>query len=1630
MHGKTMSRVQGTIVNPEQQRRAGIRRRRAEIVAWLCLIVLVIAGAPTYIGVVHAERLGQLGPNALAAAPTLGYLVDLRVTTSDSPDPVQVGQDVQYDINVSNDGSSPATAVGVDVFYSSALTPVAQATPGWSCSVGGVVSCSLVATSLAGSGTAAPVLRLRFTAPATPQTVQISASASALETDLNPANNTAIVQSTQVVAGTANLTLGITPSSSGAVVGTPISFTANVANAGPGDAPSLQVNGTLGGAISFSSFSVSPAWNCTHSSGSIGCTYQGGIPGGTLASGVSAAPIVINGIAGPAAGSAQVNLTATSSAVDPSPANATSSIAVTAPPPPAVDLALVKSVIGVQPIARDTQFTYRLTVTNSASSNQTASAIQVNDALPAGIVLQGFSGAGWSCTGAVVCNYGPTLAIGQSSASLDLQVAYVNAIPAGGIFVSNTGTVSAAEPDPNPANNQSTVVASFRGRADLGVQLTGPTSVAAGGTLSVDLVASNSGPDVGANVTAVANIATGFNIGVVSGGAGWSCLATGQSVTCQRASLPSGSSVAASLTLTAPNTAGGPFQQQASISADSFDPTSANNAASLAVTVTEANVALLLSKSDSADPVAVNGEFEYLLIVTNGGSVAQTGISISDPLPSGVSFEGFVGTGWVCSPGSGGGNVINCQRPGILSPGASSSVRLRVRASNPGSITNIASVSSQQNPAGANASQATTVISSATLTLAKRARSSSVLAGSVATFDLSVANAGQTDASDVVLVDNLPNGLSAVSAAGEGWTCAIAGSRIECLRPTLARATTSVVVVEARTGAPGTLVNNAEVQASGSALVQADETITVTAAPVASADLSLDISDSADPVAQGAEFDYLLRVRNQGPDAATGVRATSVLPAGVQLVAAGSAGWSCQAGAPVACTLGAALASGTESLLSLRVRATGSGSVVFTASVSANEGDLVATNNSGSETTQIQPQEALADLQLSVSGPPSASAGGALELVAQIRNLGPATASTLLLRAQSSGPWSLQSGSGSGFNCLEAGGNLECRGSTLGAGATVELRLQGTANATATSALSALLEVSAATPDPSAANNTANLSIPLTAPPPQSADLAITKADSVDPVAFGSRFSYTLTVSNLGPAPASNVVIRDLLPANLIFVSASGAGTVCSGGAAVECRAAAPLAVGQQLQVVVSVDAPAERDSISNTASVESSTADPVSANNSAVETTEVAPPEGIDAEQELEPATLGDAIAGDAVPPVVDLCDGASGDISALCDALYADAANGNNAEVNEALRSLYPEEVLSHHASLNQLATTQFFNVDARMSELRGGGGGFSVAGLTLINGSQAIPLGLFQSLLQDEEPEIGGPGDLISPWGFFVNGTISRGDQDIDSDEREVVTDFDSIGITAGVDYRFSARWVLGGAIGYNQFESDLTDDGGLETSGFTLTGYSAYYVSDQTYFDTRLSYGQVDLDQKRRLVANLTGFTLDQTLASDTSATQFSIAASVGHHFTRGAWTITPNAFVRYMTSDVDGFAERGSEFGVVYDDQTVKGTVFGLGVQVNRVFSLSNGVLVPQFDFVWNQETGNDDTVIDARYVGGDPGEFFRLSPEDPDDSYGSFGFGLVYVLANGKQAYLQWRESVGVDGLSRSTVNIGARFEF
>ena len=51
------------------------------------------------------------------------------------------------------------------------------------------------------------------------------------------------------------------------------------------------------------------------------------------------------------------------------------------------------------------------------------------------------------------------------------------------------------------------------------------------------------------------------------------------------------------------------------------------------------------------------------------------------------------------------------------------------------------------------------------------------------------------------------------------------------------------------------------------------------------------------------------------------------------------------------------------------------------------------------------------------------------------------------------------------------------------------------------------------------------------------ADVSIAMTDAPDPVNAGASLTYTVTVNNLGPDPATNVVVTDTLPAAVSYIS-------------------------------------------------------------------------------------------------------------------------------------------------------------------------------------------------------------------------------------------------------------------------------------------------------------------------------------------------------------------------------------------------------------------------------------------------------------------------------------------------------------
>lgn len=122
---------------------------------------------------------------------------------------------------------------------------------------------------------------------------------------------------------------------------------------------------------------------------------------------------------------------------------------------------------------------------------------------------------------------------------------------------------------------------------------------------------------------------------------------------------------------------------------------------------------------------------------------------------------------------------------------------------------------------------------------------------------------------------------------------------------------------------------------------------------------------------------------------------------------------------------------------------------------------------------------------------------------------------------------------------------------------------------------------------------------------PPSADLSVLKSDSPDPVTLGSNITYTLTIFNGGPSPATDVTVTDTLPASVTFVSAS-TGCVAVGNTVVCDLGGLDSGSSTNLSIVV---APNFTGLITNTVTVGGNETDLISTNNSAVAVTGVTLP-------------------------------------------------------------------------------------------------------------------------------------------------------------------------------------------------------------------------------------------------------------------------------------------------------------------------------------------------------------------------------------------------------------------------------------
>lgn len=367
---------------------------------------------------------------------------------------------------------------------------------------------------------------------------------------------------------------------------------------------------------------------------------------------------------------------------------------------------------------------------------------------------------------------------------------------------------------------------------------------------------------------------------------------------------------------------------------------------------------------------------------------------------------------------------------------------------------------------------------------------------------------------------------------------------------------------------------------------------------------------------------------------------------------------------------------------------------------------------------------------------------------------------------------------------------------------------------------------------------------------------------------------------------------------------------------------------------------------------------------------------------------------------------------------------------QVRRIADAIDPQVVSVTSLSAIETGRIQFSNIQARLLALHQGAKGLSLGNVSLSLNGWNIGTGWLNGYLNAASEDDDSSSRLLGEkWGLFLDGSVSLGSHDKRSTEPGF--DFDSYNLTAGLDYRFDNGLILGGAVGFTNYNSDLDGSaGGLDTNSRTLQGFGTYNFTDRFYVDVTAAYTAGDLNQDRVVDLSGVGGLGRETARGSTNSDQTSASVALNYDtsFSPG-WSATAYGSLYFADTTIDAFSEHGSALALSFEKQNFQSLLTSLGVRVSKVVNLSNGVLTPFADVALQHESKYDSFEIKTRFVQVDSAGPSGLVA-NPDRDFGRAAIGASWVFPSGNQVFFRLNSLLLDANTSRYSVYVGGRFEF
>lgn len=287
-----------------------------------------------------------------------------------------------------------------------------------------------------------------------------------------------------------------------------------------------------------------------------------------------------------------------------------------------------------------------------------------------------------------------------------------------------------------------------------------------------------------------------------------------------------------------------------------------------------------------------------------------------------------------------------------------------------------------------------------------------------------------------------------------------------------------------------------------------------------------------------------------------------------------------------------------------------------------------------------------------------------------------------------------------------------------------------------------------------------------------------------------------------------------------------------------------------------------------------------------------------------------------------------------------------------------------------------------------------------------------------------------------GFFASGLVESLNRNISTFQDGYKSTI--LGFSAGVDYRLSKSVVVGLVGNFSNTDGDFRGGGTFSTNSYGGLAFASILPTDKTFIQLTAGYTRNNYLVSRLATAQVASVAVgddrivNSFASSNSNGGVVNLGVLTGYDHPIGRFVIGPRAGVNYSQTHIGNYAENGGGgIGLKYDDQNIHSLQSTVGVQGSTIYSTRVGVIVHQVNADYIHEFANSQRLINVQFTEdqrANPTQF-AFQNEVPVRNYFNLATGLVAILANGWQPFVNFRAMVGNNQFNDYAGTFGLRIE-